>query len=115
MEEALALLNAARPPLTVVAGGELDLGEVGAPLDVLLRFGLGGSKTLLIETPYTAWPLDLPDKLFRLHAQGFRTMLAHPERNPDVQDRPQLGLAGARRGPERAARLVPGLTGTMGP
>jgi protein-tyrosine phosphatase len=90
MEDALALVNAAGPPVTVVAGGELDLGELDAPLELLARFGLGGSTTLLIETPYTAWPLDLGDKLFRLHAQGFRTMLAHPERNPDVQERPAL-------------------------
>jgi protein-tyrosine phosphatase len=45
---------------------------------------------VLVETPYIGWPLDLADKLFRLRVDGFGVVLAHPERNRDVQQRPEL-------------------------
>jgi protein-tyrosine phosphatase len=91
MEAALATLREAGPALEVVPGGELDLAELDRPRDQLARFGLGGrDDTLLVETPYVGWPLDLAERLFRLRAQGFRVVLAHPERNADVQARPEL-------------------------
>jgi protein-tyrosine phosphatase len=90
MEDALAALRAAEPPITVVAGGELDLAELDRPKDELARFGLGGSRWLLVETPYWGWPLDIAERLFRLRVQGFGVVLAHPERNADVQEQPDL-------------------------
>lgn len=90
MEEALAALRAASPALDVVAGGELDLAELDRPHDELRRFALGGGDALLVETPYIGWPLDLAERLFRLRVQGFRLVLAHPERNADVHARPEL-------------------------
>lgn len=90
MEAALAELLAAGPPVTVIAGGELDVGELDRPVDELMRFCLGGTRALLVETPYVGWPLDLADRLFRLRVQGFQPILAHPERNFDVQERPEL-------------------------
>jgi protein-tyrosine phosphatase len=91
MEGALAALREAGPAVQVVAGGELDLAELDRPREELARFGLGGrDDTLLVETPYVGWPLDLAERLFRLRVQGFRVLLAHPERNPDVQARPEL-------------------------
>jgi protein-tyrosine phosphatase len=91
MEAALAALRDAGPALEVVPGGELDLAELDRPPEELRRFGLGGRPdTLLVETPYVGWPLDLADRLFRLRVQGFRAVLAHPERSLDVQARPEL-------------------------
>ena len=91
MEEALALLRAAGPAVQVVPGAELDLAELDRPREELARFGLGGRPdTLLVETPYVGWPLDLAERLFRLRVEGFRIVLAHPERNADVQSRPEL-------------------------
>jgi protein-tyrosine phosphatase len=96
MERGVDALNrAAREagiPIEVLAGGELDL-EYAARLDdaTLARFGLGGNATvLLLECPYHGWPLDLRDVAFRLAARGFSLVLAHPERNPDVQADPEL-------------------------
>jgi protein-tyrosine phosphatase len=87
------------------AGIQLDLrpgGEIAidwlAQLHVeeLRRFGLGGNPSyLLVETPYYGWPLGLADALFSLLAAGIIPVLAHPERNADVQAQP-----------ERLARLV---------
>jgi len=90
MEDALAELRAAGPPLELVSGGELDLAELERPAEELARFGLGGGTWLLVETPYLGWPLDLAERLFRLRLNGFRAVLAHPERNRDVQERPEL-------------------------
>ena len=90
MEEALAAVRAADPPVQVVSGGELDLAELDRPKDELARFGLGGTRWLLVETPYWGWPLDITERLSRLRLQGFGVVLAHPERNADVQERPEL-------------------------
>jgi protein-tyrosine phosphatase len=79
-------------PIEVLTGGELDI-EHAARLDdaTLARFGLGGNPAmLLLECPYTGWPLELRDLVFRLATRGFSVVLAHPERNPDVQADPEL-------------------------
>ena len=53
------------------------------------RFGLGGNpRYLLVETPYYGWPLGLADSLFQLQASGVVPVLAHPERNAEVQGDP---------------------------
>ena len=78
-------------PVEVLAGGELDL-SFAARLedDDLRRFGLGGNPTLLLlEFPYLGWPLQLSDVVFDLQVRGFRIVLAHPERNADVQLDPE--------------------------
>ena len=72
-------------------GGELDIAELDRPADELRRFGLAGSpRYLLVETPYLGWPLDFAERVFRLASAGIRAVIAHPERNPDVQERPEL-------------------------
>jgi protein-tyrosine phosphatase len=92
MERALAQVrDAAGDRLRLVPGGELDLAELERPPEELRRFGLAGNPgVLLVETPYAGWPLDLGEKLFRLKLAGFDAVLAHPERNRDVQQRPEL-------------------------
>ena len=94
MEERLVELRSelarAQIPLEVLPGGEiavewldrLSVGELG-------RFGLGGNpRYLLVETPYFGWPHALPDRLLSLRERGVTPVLAHPERNSDVQMRP---------------------------
>lgn len=78
-------------PVDVLAGGELDL-AYAARLDDgdLRRFGLGGNPSLLLlEFPYLGWPLQLHEVVFDLQLRGFRVVLAHPERNADVQLEPE--------------------------
>jgi protein-tyrosine phosphatase len=92
MEAALAeLRTAVGDGLRLVPGGELDLAELGRPREELVRFALAGNDGyLLVETPYVGWPLDIGDRLFGLLAAGITPVLAHPERNRDVQQRPGL-------------------------
>jgi protein-tyrosine phosphatase len=91
MEEALARVQEAVGDLIrVVPGGELDLAELGRPREELIRFALAGNPSyLLVETPYTGWPLDFDERLFRLHLAGMTPVLAHPERNGEVQAEPE--------------------------
>lgn len=72
-------------------GGEVALEELGRGLEELQRFGLGGNPSyLLVETPYFGWPLDLEQRLFdRAIAHGITPVLAHPERNAEVQASPR--------------------------
>jgi protein-tyrosine phosphatase len=92
MERALEDLRAAaRDLVRLVGGGEVALGELGRPTTELARFGLAGNPHyLLVEMPYAGWPLDLGESLFRLRLRGVTPVLAHPERNPDVQRRPSV-------------------------
>jgi protein-tyrosine phosphatase len=90
VDEVNEAARAAGISVEVLRGGELDL-AFAASLDddTLGRFGLGGNpRLLLLEFPYYGWPLELPDLVFRLGTRGFNCVLAHPERNADVQERP---------------------------
>jgi protein-tyrosine phosphatase len=95
MQAALAELQEAIAaegiPLDVRAGGELDLEWLAeADIEDVRRFGLAGNPGYaLVEFPYSGWPLAIGDQLFRLRAAGITPVLAHPERNPEVQARPE--------------------------
>jgi protein-tyrosine phosphatase len=91
VDEVNAAARAEGIPVEVLRGGELAL-EAAAEADdeTLRRFGLGGSPSaLLLEFPYSGWPLELRDLVFRLETRGFRIVLAHPERSPEVQEDPE--------------------------
>jgi protein-tyrosine phosphatase len=100
METSLAELRAAISeasiPLEIKPGGEIALDWISRidPHD----FGLGGNpRYLLVEFPYYGWPLDLNMQTSRLLASGVTPVLAHPERNAEVQASPERlsGLVGA--------------------
>lgn len=78
-------------PLLLVGGGELSLEAAASlPADERRRFGLGGNpRYLLVEMPYHGWPLDIGRRLFELRAGGVTAVLAHPERNAEVQAHPE--------------------------
>ena len=80
-----------RVPLQVRPGGEVALDRLGTlSADELRRFGLGGnSRYLLVEFPYYGWPLALDRDIGALLALGITPVLAHPERNADVQFAPE--------------------------
>jgi protein-tyrosine phosphatase len=81
---------AAGIPIDVRGGGEIALDA----LDWLrpeerAGFGLGGNPhALLVEYPYLGIPLGMPDRVWNLRSEGIRVVVAHPERNPDVQESP---------------------------
>lgn len=77
--------------LEIVPGAEVAYTQL--PLlsrGELARFTLNqGDVYLLVEFPYYGWPLGLDATIRNLRASGLTPILAHPERNPDVQERPE--------------------------
>lgn len=89
--EVRGALRAAGVPLEVVTGGEVAIDAL-APMGVeeILRFSIAGAgRHLLVEFPYIGWPLRLPTEIERLRRLGITALIAHPERNRDVQERPE--------------------------
>jgi protein-tyrosine phosphatase len=87
--------------IDVLHGGEIELGRLWEiPRDELVRLSLAQTgRYLLIEFPYRGWPLALDSAIRALRRMDITPVLAHPERNPEVQDRPDrmnvLAEAGA--------------------
>jgi len=89
--EVRAALAAEGVEIELRTGGEVALGRLDQlDNDELRRLGLAGRPDyLLIESPYYGWPLDLGERVFQLGLRGITPVLAHPERNADVQAQPQ--------------------------
>jgi len=99
----------------VLAGGEVALERLERlPAEDVVRFTLAGTgRYLLVEFPYYGWPFTLEGQLRRLRAQGVVPVLAHPERNPEVQRAPAR-LDRVRRGGALAQVTIDSLTGALG-
>lgn len=70
-------------PLEVLPGGEIAATHLFELKDAeLSQLGLGGSRTLLVEFPFSPVIHGLPEKLGELRGAGYRVVLAHPERCP---------------------------------
>src|SRR2546421_1832663 len=83
-------LQAERIDLAVLYGAEIEIQRLWEiPPEELMRLTLAHSKRyVLLEMPYRGWPRSLSAALSLLRAQGLTAIIAHPERNPEVQDRP---------------------------
>ena len=94
MEEGVAELRADFEaegiPVQVLHGGEIDVGLLWAiPPEELARLTIAQTgRYLLLEFPYRTWPLALDSAVSGLVQRGITPLVAHPERNPEVQDRP---------------------------
>jgi protein-tyrosine phosphatase len=77
-------------PLELRPGGEIAIDWLDRISEEDLgRFGLGGSpRYILLEFPYAGWPLSLHEWVFQLVTRGITPVIAHPERNADVQRNP---------------------------
>jgi protein-tyrosine phosphatase len=75
-----------RVDVEILPGAEIaisHLGEIEAA--ELSRLGLGGSRWLLVEPPFTPVAVALEGIVLGLQRQGHRVVLAHPERSPALQ------------------------------
>ena len=87
-------------PVDVVHGAEVALDLLWAiPPEDLRRFTYAQTgRYLLLEVPYRGWPIALETAVLRLVELGVTPLLAHPERNPEVQDRPERVRAAVEAG-----------------
>lgn len=81
-------------------GGEIDIlpgGEVRysyeifqeAP-DPLTKIRLNGTSYMLLEFPFQAVPPNIEMTIFQILNAGITPVIAHPERNMRIQERPQI-------------------------
>jgi protein-tyrosine phosphatase len=77
-------------PLTVLPGMEVG---ISGNLTKLVSSGevltLGESRYLLIEIPFVSLPFGIEEVIFNLKAGGIYPILAHPERNQELQRNPK--------------------------
>jgi protein-tyrosine phosphatase len=78
--------------------------EIYIDLDILKRLkdgraaALNESRYLLVELPFTSWPLYADQVFFELQAAGYTVILAHPERYSAVMEKPERTMPLAERG-----------------
>ena len=116
-----------------VAGALAETREVAAEVGIEVRQGfevalapdlvrrlergepiaLGGSRAILVDLPFSGWPLHAEASLFALQTAGYRPVLAHPERYGTVQADPARAIDLAARGILLQINL-PSLTGLFG-
>jgi protein-tyrosine phosphatase len=91
VEELRDALRESMIPLDLRPGGEIAIDWLERlPVEGLRRFGLGGNPDyILVEFPYYGFPLSLAGVAFDLSAHGITPVIAHPERNADVQASPE--------------------------
>jgi protein-tyrosine phosphatase len=86
-----ARLQAEEIALEVLAGAEIAITAV-VEIDPsqLSLLGLGGSRWLLMEPPFTPVAFGLENLLSSLQGEGHRILLAHPERCPAFHGDPAM-------------------------
>jgi protein-tyrosine phosphatase len=88
LESTVQLLQSEGIALELRPGAEIALDRVDRLSDAELRaFSLGGSAAyILLECPFSTWPMGLELYTGRMAQLGLRTILAHPERSIGVQN-----------------------------
>ncbi len=99
VEELKAKLAQEGIELQVLPGIEVLLvPEIFRFLEEGQAFTLNGSRYILVELPYTVYPVYSEYVLFKLMERGYRPILAHPERYIYFQSRPELLKPLVRKG-----------------
>ena len=83
--------RASRIAVDVLPGGELDLAYAESLDDETCAASASAAIRACCCSSFhtSAGRSGLPDLVFRLRVRGFTVVLAHPERNADVQERPE--------------------------
>jgi protein-tyrosine phosphatase len=87
-------------PVRVLPGGELAMTKVASlSNDELTLVSLaGGSRCMLLETPYGPVPASFEETAFALQLRGYTPLVAHPERNRTMRSAPGRLAALVERG-----------------
>ncbi len=90
----------AQGDLQIVPAGEVDLlwAQSASPEELRLASYWQRGTDILLETPYGPLASNFEELIFRVTVQGFRVLLAHPERNPTFQGDPERLTSLVERG-----------------
>ncbi len=101
-------------PLRIETGAEVSAAlATGMDDGTLSGLCLGRGDWLLLEPPTKATSFDLHEAVFSIQERGFRVLLAHPERNPALQNDVELLDSLVRLG-VRTQVTAQSLTGRFG-
>jgi protein-tyrosine phosphatase len=101
--------------LQLLLGFEVDLSvAITAEVEELEDMAIESSdRAILLEMPYTGWPVYIEETIYRLSLGGFIPVLAHPERNDRVQKSSDL-LVGCLKAGAVAQATAGSLGGEFG-
>ena len=90
--ESIALLRETVPFMQFSLGCDLHLSHenIQEALKHPERYAIDGTPYLLVEFSDFQTPHQMTESLFRLHSAGFHTIVTHPERNPIMDEFPDL-------------------------
>jgi len=86
-----AVLKEKGVPLTILQGMEIGIDPALIPMlkqDRILS--LGGSKTLLLETPFQRLPQGWERLMLELKTAGYQVLMGHPERSAQLSHAPDI-------------------------
>jgi protein-tyrosine phosphatase len=117
IHEKIAVLEAQlRGSISILPGGEVRYSYEmfqEAP-DPLTKIRLNGTSYMLLEFPFQAVPPNIEMTIFQILNTGITPVIAHPERNMRIQERPEILADLVQRG--AFAQLDAGsLTKSFGP
>lgn len=72
-------------PLRLMAGGEVN---TGMGMDYIRPFAINSGNYVLVEFPHSFLPGNAAETIFNCMTTGFTPIIAHPERNASVLERP---------------------------
>lgn len=78
-------------PISILPGAELVLTkEIGSIADNGLLITLNNSRYVLVEIPFDHYPPGTDEALFQLQTRGYQPIFAHPERQRQIQQKPEI-------------------------
>jgi protein-tyrosine phosphatase len=80
-------LNQWGVPVSIIPGAEVSM---MMDLDSMLSYTINNTPYILIEFPHSYLPFHFKDILFQLKIRGYRPIIAHPERHPDIIRQPKI-------------------------
>lgn len=73
--------------VAIVPGAEI---VTGLHAEIIKKYSINGNGYILLEFPHSHMPVNTKDIIYNLKIDGFKPIIAHPERNPSVIRKPQV-------------------------
>lgn len=98
-------------PVSVVTGGEV---ASFLPLEIMKQYSINGNGYILLEFPHSHLPVTSKETIRHLTMDGYKVLIAHPERNPSVIRNPRVLAEIINETGARAQITANSITGAFG-